>query len=283
MSLYNPIYQAIWSDSHFEEYSAEKKLVFIFLLTNQFTNKSGIYKISLRQISFSTNLERNIINEFINELINESKIRYDFDKSIIFIKNFYKYQKGMIKNSKVMLATLEKNYNLTNTVFWDEFFDIYKNDKTINYLINETINKPLMIHQSSINKDNNISINKDKDINKEDDREKKSKEFTELKKNFTIIYKLFNKEKNIKVIPFDKLKVRFQNCLAEISFEELQANVLNYLDYLKVANWRKKKDFAAWINSSELFANDWLADTRQEEKNIKNNNKNRTPKDPNLF
>jgi len=80
----------------------------------------------------------------------------------------------------------------------------------------------------------------------------------DIKSQFEKIYKLYNQGKNIKVIPFDKLKAKFQNCLKEITFEELEQNIKDYLQYLSTAEWRKKKAFEAWINSPEFYANDWI-------------------------
>ncbi len=93
---------------------------------------------------------------------------------------------------------------------------------------------------------------------------KKNIEKKEILEKFEKIYKAFNEGKNIKVIPFDKLKIKFENCLKEITFEELEKNVTDYLDYLKIADWRKKKAFDAWINSSESYANDWINEKRIE-------------------
>lgn len=80
----------------------------------------------------------------------------------------------------------------------------------------------------------------------------------DIKSQFEKIYKLYNQGKNIKVIPFDKLKAKFQNCLKEITFEELEQNIKDYLQYLSTAEWRKKKAFDAWINSPQFYANDWI-------------------------
>jgi uncharacterized protein YdaU (DUF1376 family) len=92
----------------------------------------------------------------------------------------------------------------------------------------------------------------EKDINKKD--------IKDLKSQFEEIYRLYNQGKKLKVIPFNKQKAKFQNCLKEISFEELKQNIEDYLKYLATATWRQKKSFEAWINSSEFFANDWKSE-----------------------
>lgn len=162
MSKYKPLYSSIWTDNQFENYSPEKKLVYIFLLTNQYVEKSGIYKVSVRQIAFNTSVTNDIINNIINELINEGKIQYDFKEGVIFIKNLFKYQKGMIKNENILLLTLKRNYELVKTEFWNEFFDRYSEDSLASKINDLLIDGSLMAHQLYINNNNN----KDKNINK---------------------------------------------------------------------------------------------------------------------
>lgn len=93
-----------------------------------------------------------------------------------------------------------------------------------------------------------------------------------LQKDFEKVYRLYNSDKKIKVIPFDNLKTKFEKCLKTISLEELEKNISDYLDYLSIATWRKKKAFEAWINSSECFANDWVSEKQQEQDKTKLNN-----------
>jgi len=162
MSKYKPLYSSIWTDNQFENYSPEKKLVYIFLLTNQYVEKSGIYKVSVRQIAFNTSLTNDLINQIINELINEGKIQYDFKEGVIFIKNLFKYQKGMIKNENILLLTIKRNYELVKTEFWNEFFDRYSKDSLASKINDLLIDGSLMAHQLYINNNNN----KDKNINK---------------------------------------------------------------------------------------------------------------------
>lgn len=179
MSKYKPLYSSIWTDNEFENYSPEKKLLFIFLITNQYVEKSGIYRLSLRQISFHTGTSSELINEFINEFINEGKINYDFKKSIIFIKNVFHYQKGVIKNENILLLTIKRNYELVKTEFWDEFFDVYSDEPIVSKIKDLLINGSLMAHQLYINnnKDKGKDNNKDKKKNVEK-KIKKPKGFT---------------------------------------------------------------------------------------------------------
>tara|TARA_R110000796_G_scaffold21220_1_gene62560 strand:- start:15 stop:890 length:876 start_codon:yes stop_codon:yes gene_type:complete len=106
---------------------------------------------------------------------------------------------------------------------------------------------------------------KDKDVNE-------NKKKILVKSQFEKIYRLFNRGKKVTVVPFGKLKSKFENCLKEITFEELEKNVDDYLDYLSTETWRKKKAFDAWINSSEFFANDWKSESKEEKESIQSQN-----------
>ena len=110
---------------------------------NNLVEKSGIYQISIKQMSFFTDVQKESINDFINEFINEGKIKYDFVNNIIFIKNIFKFQKGMIKNKKVIFATMLRNYQIIKTDFWQDFFEIYKEDETIKEFIVTALNKEI--------------------------------------------------------------------------------------------------------------------------------------------
>lgn len=219
MSKYKPLYSSIWTDNHFENYSPEKKLIYIFLLTNQYVEKSGIYKISIRQISFNTGVINDIINDVINELINEGKIQYDFKEGIIFIKNLFKYQKGMIKNENILLLTIKRNYELIKTEFWNEFFDVYSNDSLASKINDLLIDGSLMAHQLYINKD----INKNKNKNKNDNNVESKLEL-ELESQFESFWNLYDYKK-----AKPKAKLVFKSSLKKDSFENIIEGLNKYL------------------------------------------------------
>lgn len=109
------------------------------------------------------------------------------------------------------------------------------------------------------------SSNTEKEIEKEIEKE----DIRNLKSQFEEIYRLYNQGKKLKVIPFNKQKVKFQNCLKEVSLDELKQNIEDYLKYLATATWRQKKSFEAWINSSEFYANDWKSEGSLSTGNLK--------------
>lgn len=237
MSKYKPLYSSIWTDNQFENYSPEKKLVYIFLLTNQYVEKSGIYKISVRQINFNTGVINEVINEVINDLINEGKIDYDFQNAIIFIKNLFKYQKGMIKNENLLLMTLKRNYDLVQCGFWESFFDHYSNDSTINKFKDALINDPLMLHQLNINKNKD----KNKNVNKNNAR-RKPKINLESKSQFESFWNLYDKKKSK-----PDAEKKFKAALKKDTFENIIAGLEKYIK-VRGADSQFWKHPSTWLN-----------------------------------
>lgn len=229
MSKYLPLYVSIWSDFKFENYNSQKKLLFIFLVTNQFVERSGIYKITTKQISFYTGLTIEVINEFINELIDEDKIKYNFNDGTIFLKNIFRYQKGLIKNEKILLLTMKRNFELVKTDYWNDFFEIYKNDPITAKIKALLIDESLMVHQLYINKNKNNNINKNINNNK-----KIKKESTNCENNFEDFWKNYNPVKtsdgSIVERGSKKLaKIAYEKCLKKYSAEQIFSGTQQYL------------------------------------------------------
>jgi hypothetical protein len=253
MSKYKPLYSNLWNDPEFENFTVEQKLIFIFLITNSAVEKSGIYKITIKQISFYTDTEKEVINEFINKLINLGKIKYDFENGIIFIKNVFKFQKGMIKNKKIMFICLLKNYQMVKTEFWQDFFSLYSNDEIINEFINENINKEI----------------KDLIINKKSNEIKKTK--TQTAVNEECKSELINHNQNINVdfqefwknYPLQKTEVKGSKAISEkkynllrkkgISKEELSNALAKYQEEIKTNSWQQTKRAEFWLTKWEAY------------------------------
>ena len=236
MSKYKPLYSSIWTDNQFENYSPEKKLVYIFLLTNQYVEKSGIYKVSVRQINFNTGITNEIINGVINELINEGKIQYDFRKGIIFIKNLFKYQKGMIKNENILLLTLKRNYELVKTEFWNEFFDRYSEDSLASKINDLLIDGSLMAHQLYINN------NKDKNINKGGVGEKPKTPKVEDMQQFESFWNLYGKK-----LSRPDAEKKFKAALKKDTFENIIAGLEKYIK-ARGSDSQYWKHPSTWLN-----------------------------------
>lgn len=128
MSKYQPVFVNIWNDVRFTSYSPEKKLLFLYLITNPMTELSGIYPISAKQIFCSTDIEIDNVNNLLRNFDSEV-LEYDFEKGMVFVKKYYQYNRGKIGNplivNKMLVSNMHTNFHLR---FWLEFGEIYQEE-----------------------------------------------------------------------------------------------------------------------------------------------------------
>lgn len=98
MSKLRSLNTGIWNDTWFEELSVDRKLLFIYLITNERTNMLGIYEISIRKISFETGIPADKITESFVYFEKSEKIKYQNNRVILL--NFLKHQKYNLNMKK---------------------------------------------------------------------------------------------------------------------------------------------------------------------------------------
>lgn len=82
-----------WSDTYISSIDPLEKLLFLYFITNQYTNICGIYEIPLKQVSLDTGIDRdNLEKVFLPRLAQAGKIYYI--DGWVYIKNFLKHQKA---------------------------------------------------------------------------------------------------------------------------------------------------------------------------------------------
>lgn len=86
-----------WKDSYVVDLEADEKLLFLYLLTNPLTNIAGIYEISIREISFDTNMEKKRVEAILAKFIKDEKIEYT--RGWVALNNWIKHQS---QNPKVV-------------------------------------------------------------------------------------------------------------------------------------------------------------------------------------
>lgn len=91
MATFRKIHTTFWADTFVSELDNEKKLFYLYLLTNQNSSQCGIYEISKRQISFDLNLSIDTVSILLQYFIDTDKIKYNFNTNEIAIKNWTKY------------------------------------------------------------------------------------------------------------------------------------------------------------------------------------------------
>ncbi|MFA7290118.1 MAG: hypothetical protein WC055_14675 [Melioribacteraceae bacterium] len=86
-----------WNDNYISDLDPIEKLLFIYFLTNEHTNISGIYEMPLKVMSIETGIELSMINKILPRL--KDRIRY-IDGRVV-IKNFVKHQETSSANVKI--------------------------------------------------------------------------------------------------------------------------------------------------------------------------------------
>jgi len=92
-----------WTDPWFEKLSPQAKLLFVYLWTNTSTNQAGMYEISLKRIKFESGID---FEKFYPEL--QEKIVWFEKESVIWVKNFFKYQCQNYKFAVAALSAISK-------------------------------------------------------------------------------------------------------------------------------------------------------------------------------
>ena len=151
MGNYNPVYRSLWSNQRFSGLKPDEKLVFLYLLTNEKTQQTGIYQILLKQIACDCNLDLSPVADAVQSLIDKSLITYWENESLIYIHKFFKFAKGMIKKPATLDATIRRQRELINNPDAWKMFDTEYTEEL------KSINKALMNNQA--NKDNSKDKN----------------------------------------------------------------------------------------------------------------------------
>jgi len=95
-----------WKDEYIQDLSPSNKLLFLYLLTNESNNIAGVYKISLRTISFETGLKLDAISRGMDTLSIGHKVVYK--NGWVWIVNFIKNQNNGEKIKRGIEIALSK-------------------------------------------------------------------------------------------------------------------------------------------------------------------------------
>lgn len=91
MAIYRKIHTSFWSDPFSSELENDKKLFYLYLLTNERTKQCGIYEISKRQICFDLGYTIDRVCKLLEYFIKVGKINYSDSTNEVAIKNWRKY------------------------------------------------------------------------------------------------------------------------------------------------------------------------------------------------
>jgi hypothetical protein len=91
MAIFRKLHVSFWSDTFISELPNDKKLFYLYLLTNERTRQCGIYEISKKQICFDLGYSIDTVSILLQYFIDIKKIKYSENTNEIAIKNWAKY------------------------------------------------------------------------------------------------------------------------------------------------------------------------------------------------
>lgn len=174
MDIRRSINTKIWDDIWFAELSYDQKLLWLYLLTNSFTNMLGVYEISERKIVFDTGLPLEMIRKGLEAFEKVKKAKYYSGYIILYnwIKN-QSYNKNMIISAYNILNELPANIKLS---------------------INDKFTAELERKYLSLSKGKE-TLSKDKAILPKIEKEKEIEKEVEVEKETDIIFKQLSDQK----------------------------------------------------------------------------------------
>lgn len=122
MAVFRKVHTQIWSDPFFSELDSDKKMFYLYLLTNERTKQCGIYEISKKHIAFDLNISSDKVNKLISHFTSLGKIRFSESTNEIAIKNWAKYN---YSTSPKVVKCIESELKLVkNRVLIDYIYSI---------------------------------------------------------------------------------------------------------------------------------------------------------------
>lgn len=91
MAIFRKIHTTFWSDSFVQELDNDKKLFYLYLLTNEKTKQCGIYEITKKHICYDLSMSIKTVETYLKYFISKGKIRYNESTNELAIGNWMKY------------------------------------------------------------------------------------------------------------------------------------------------------------------------------------------------
>lgn len=116
--------QDFWEDPDVQRSSPAEKTLALFLMSNNRISISGIYRITVPTIAQNTGMTEAAVIEALSKQDGALKnIEYDFDASVVFIKNRLLYNHGGAK--QLVLKGIARDMLRIKTSLWPSFRRTY--------------------------------------------------------------------------------------------------------------------------------------------------------------
>ena len=91
MASYSKIYTTFWTDSKIDEFTAEDRYFYLYLLTNTHVSLCGCYEVSIKQIAYETGISTDKVEKSIERLSRFRVVKYCKETREVLIINWHKY------------------------------------------------------------------------------------------------------------------------------------------------------------------------------------------------
>jgi len=154
MSQYTPLQKRIWRDRDFKKSKKDAKLLFLYLISNESINNSGIYEIPISTISEETGIGYATVEQLLHNGTLKN-IKYDIENEIVFVVKRRKHSPGgnPVQVEKGILSEFKAN---SKTFLWNHFLEMNPQFKDLltaggQPLTKGTVALPVEIEGSNIN------------------------------------------------------------------------------------------------------------------------------------
>ena len=153
MAKYRSIHQKIWTDPDFQDYSANGKLIFIYLCTNASTSESGIYAITPKTISGETGIEKEKVSMLLMKLKN---VIFDAKANYVYVRRFKLYNGGGAPDN-IRKAIVSEFLLSSTSPLWNNFVEDYPEYSDAIRATGKPLSLPLPLHPIPVTNSNTNS------------------------------------------------------------------------------------------------------------------------------
>ena len=171
MAIYRNVKTSFWEDEKvIDEFSAEDRYFFLYLLTNPQATQLGIYKLVPRTTAFYLGYSKEVVMVLLDRF--ETKyhmIKYSNETSEIAIKNFLRH--SIIKGGKPVMDCLKKEERAVKNKELVQFIiDSISDKDDVNGTVKEFID--YLVSEKGFRAEKERNKEKDKEKEKEKDKDK---------------------------------------------------------------------------------------------------------------
>ena len=139
---YQKIHSQIWNDEKFVTLTPSQQRLFLYILTCPHGNIIGFFVLKLGYICDDLKSSQKDIAKDLQKLIEIGAIDYDFNSSVILLKNFLKH--NPITNPNQVKAAVKMVRELPNNVLFQSFIEVLPE------VLKEVLSKGLRIPSVSV-------------------------------------------------------------------------------------------------------------------------------------